>query len=408
MLTSDLLRTRTHKGAVIPRYLDPEDERALERAGQLVAIFSEGVGEERGTLDEAISQVIGHGTDFLIWRGLAKLLEDRSVYETVAAADPIEIRRHVFEASAKLGPIIDDARRDAALTQAANALSITAAECDAGLYADLLERQRMTSHKPIKAQALLHRYNVALAQAVLYRATRLVITLDEEDARKLRYLFQALRFHGLMHRAQRLEGGGHAIEVDGPASLFSQSRKYGLQMAKFLPALLLTTSWRLDAELAWDSAKKHTLYTFTLTPETGLVSHYRARGQWRSDEEVMFEERFAQKMGDAKDAWRLERRGAVLTLDGGEVTIPDYTLISPEGEEVFVEVVGFWRREYLERRMAQLALLREPPLILLVGERLKTDRAKLEALPAQVVFYKGVIHVERVLEAAQHALHSER
>ena len=44
---------------------------------------------------------------------------------------------------------------------------------------------------------------------------------------------------------------GYVFHIDGPLSLFSATNKYGLQMALFLPTLLLCRDFRLDAELRW-------------------------------------------------------------------------------------------------------------------------------------------------------------
>ena len=46
--------------------------------------------------------------------------------------------------------------------------------------------------------------------------------------------------------------------VDGPASLFKQTRKYGLQMAMFLPALLRVSRWAMEAVLQRDGPVSYT------------------------------------------------------------------------------------------------------------------------------------------------------
>lgn len=395
MLTSDLLRVRARKKTVTPQYLDPTSPSALEKAGQLTSIFEAHEGDPRAMIDDEVEEAIGHGTDFLIWRGLAKLLYDRSEFETVAEAPPVELRRAVFEASARLGPVTTPELRQQVLAEAAAALEVTPEAVDAGLYADLSDRQRLTSYKKIGAEALLHRYNLALAQAVLYKATRLEVTLRDEDPNRLRYLFQSLKFFRLMHRTWRSEEGWH-IEVDGPASLFKKNRKYGLQMATFLPALALCEDWTLVAELDWQKDRTHEM---TLTSDDGLVSHYQARGQWVSDEEKHFEARFAEL--DTGE-WELERRGTLLELDAGEVLIPDYVLKHADGRVVFVEIIGFWRRSYLERRIEMLDELEGVPLVLVVSEKLNTARARLEDVPPAVVFFKTVILTKKVLAAAEH------
>src|SRR5690554_4065241 len=132
MLTSDLLCVKVSKKAVEgkkskiafvdPEYLDVSSPDALQRAEELVAIFERHLGDAdqntRGALEESLADLVGHGTDFVIWRGLAKLLLDRSEFETVSSVDPDEIRRHVFEASAELGPVTSEAVRHKVLAQA--------------------------------------------------------------------------------------------------------------------------------------------------------------------------------------------------------------------------------------------------------------------------------------------------
>lgn len=396
MLTTDLVRTRVRKGRVKPQYLDTDSEEARAKAAELIDIFERHAGGMRGGVDEAVDEAIGHGTDFLIWRGLAKLLYDRSEFETVASVDPQQIRRAVFEASGELGPVTGAEARTAVLTRAGETLELAPEEIEASLYADLEERQRLVEFKVLEPLELLHRYNLALAQAVLYKASKLTIELGKTDSNMLRYLFQSLKFNRLMHRAERIDGG-YRLEVDGPASLFKRSRKYGLRMATFLPALLLADEWAMRAELDWKGdGPTHEL---VLSHKDGLVSHYKARGQWVAEEERYFEKRFEETETD----WQLERQGSIVDLDDNVVIIPDYVLTHPDGRQVYLEVVGFWRLAYLERRIEMLVDSCDVPLVLVVSERLKTGRKELAEAPAEVVFFKGVILVDKVLGAAEAA-----
>ncbi len=406
MLTSDLVRVRVRKGRVEPMYLDETSADALERAGALIHLFEEGLaaGWELGFLDESVEEMVGHGTDFLLWRGLAKLLYDRSGFEVRAVCDPVALRRAVFERAAAMAyqySVDESDERTAVLEAVAGELGVDSGGIAGSLYADLEARQVMVSFKSLTASELLERYNVALAQAVLFRATRLVITLDAVDSNKLRYLFSAMKFHGLMHSARRTTKkktmGNYEVVIDGPASLFRQNRKYGLQMATFLPALCNLEGWQLRAELQEDSKNRGA--ELLLSSETGLKSHYKMRGQWVSKEEKRFEERFTTVETD----WTLKRQGTALDLADNEVLVSDYVLKSPDGRQVYVEIVGFWRLAYLERRIAMLKSLKKP-LVLVVSERLKADREVFKGGGPQVVFFKGVILVDKVLEAAERAL----
>ncbi len=394
MLTTDLVRTRISEGRVIPEYLDPDQTDALEKAESLVELFSKALeeGAARGEVETAVDRIVGYGTDFRIWRGLAKLLYDRSEFETQAPVDPADIRRSVFQRAAQSEGRRGDEWRRGILKEAARELEIEPHEVESGLYADLDERERLEAFDPLEPRALLHRYNLALAQAVLYRATRLEIELRDLRPNALRYLFQSLKFNRLMHRVRRTDEG-YQLTVDGPASLFNRSRKYGIHMAKFLPALVHLEDWRLRARLDWEDEER----TFEVSSDTGLVSHYSARGQWKADEEKHFETRFDEIDPD----WNLERRGTILDLGDNEVIIPDYVVSHSDGREAYLEIIGFWRLSYLRRRIDALADREGLPLILAVSERLKAGRETLEGSPASVFFFKSVILVDNVVDAAE-------
>lgn len=394
MLTADLLRIRVRKGVVKPQYVEPSPE-VVEAATQLVTIYREGLQRPSGELQAQIDTIVGHGTDFLLWRGLAKLLDDRSEYAPASALDGPEVRRRAFELAFD-GVPVDAARRAEIVATLADEFAVPANEVDAALYADLADRQVLTTFKDIDPEELIARYNLALAQAVFYRARSMNVVLRKPNPDRLRYLMGALKFHGLMHRAAHIDDTLE-VQIDGPASLFKLTRKYGLKMAIFLPALVLLEDWSLTAELEWKGKDR----VFELSSDAGLQSHYKPRGLWRTDEEQWFEQRFEEV---DTDGWTLERRGTLVELRDGEVIVADYVLTAPDGREVAVEIVSFWRGGYLRRRIEMLDSI-DQPFVLVVSERLKADREKLEMdLPLQVVFYKGVILANKVIEAAEAAL----
>ncbi len=397
MLTSDLLRVKRRKGKISPRYLDVEEEEARERARAMVEIFDSHLGKPRGIIDEKVERAIGHGTDFLIWRGLAKLLYDRSEFGVESPKDPQVVREVVFRHAAEAGNPDDGEQRRAVLSAAGRELEMDVEACERALYADLEERQVLEEFRSLEPLELLNRYNVALAQAVLYRANSMTVRLGAQDSNRLRLLFQMLKFHRLMHTTER-EGDGFVITLDGPGSLFKKGRKYGLEMAKFLPSLLHLSGWSMEAEVEWSGRD----FQFELSEEDGLIPHGRARGQWVAEEEKWFEERFDDK---TPEGWQLERRGEIVKLSDNEVLITDYVVRTADGAEVWLEIVGFWRISYLRRRLKMLRDMElETPVVLVVSERLKADRKALDDAPAEVVFFKGVILHDRVVEAVEAAL----
>jgi len=403
MLTADLLRARTYKGEVRPVYLDATDPEHREIASDLIALVSAHVGRVRGQIEDALADLVGEGTDYLLHRGLAKLLFDRCEFEVDASCDPVELRRQVFERAAQSHPValvpgdlVHTVTRADVIAEVAQALGLDAEQAERALYADLERAHVLRRFDAIGPEALLHRYNLALAQAVLLRASSLTVTIGPGDPARYRQLFRYIKFYRLMHTVQGDRERGYTIVLDGPVSMFQLSSKYGLQMADFLPALVLCQDWTLRAELVWGKVRRPA--HFCLSHESGLCSHYPDQGVYVTDEERWFVERFE----STKTPWALQKRTEIIDLDGRGVLIPDFVLCHREdGREALLEIVGFWRRGYLEARLEVLKAHGPRNLILAVSKRLRGSEDDLAEVPGEVFFFKDVILTKEVIERAE-------
>ena len=378
MLTGNLVRVRYSKSKVIPMYLDPTNPDLLETAENLLLIFRDGVGRSRGELEEEIQTLLGEGPPLsnIAQQGLAKVLEDRAEFEVVSEAHPEELRRVVFTLAAEQRRSLRSAgyrapfRRDKALAEAAEQLKLTPDQVAAGLFADLKDENRMLGFDDLSPERLIQRYNVALAQAVLLKATLVTIRLRQEPPDRLRRLFRRLKFHRLLHRVEGSPAQGHVIQIDGPMSLFTSTTKYGLQLALMLPAILQCREFELEAELRW--GPKREPRSFNLSHRDGLVSHYRDADSYVPAEVRGFEERFRQ----IAPRWDLAESSDLFELGGEGVWVPDYRLTHrDDGRTVFVEVVGFWKTAALERLLRTLPRHGPPLWLLSVKEKLKVDQA---------------------------------
>src|SRR5262249_49193758 len=144
---------------------------------------------------------------------------------------------------------------------------------------------------------------------------------------------------------------GFTIRVDGPASLFQQTTRYGLQLAMLLPALLHVTRWRLVAHLKPRLRPNGApgANRFSLDSSCGLVSHYPRAGPYDS----LLEEWLVAAWPAGKPEWRLEREVEPVPVPGS-VMIPDFRLVHPDGSSFLLEIVGFWRPEYLRKKAWQV------------------------------------------------------
>jgi hypothetical protein len=69
------------------------------------------------------------------------------------------------------------------------------------------------------------------------------------------------------------------------------------------------------------------------------------------------EEKFARKfLGlSAGLGWKLVREPDPLIVSGGRAFIPDFLFVKPGRKKVYLEIVGFWTPDYLERKFQKLA-----------------------------------------------------
>jgi predicted nuclease of restriction endonuclease-like RecB superfamily len=384
MLTGDLIRVRTQKSALLPRFLDPTDEAVLEDARWLVALVQDGVlrAETRGALEDAVASEAQVRPDHKALKGLAKVLFDRAEFDIEAPIDPSTLRLQVFKAAAESGPLalhpdpLGRVTADDVLARLAEQLDLTPEQIRAGLYADRKQEHRIIECTLLDGaftpEALVRRYNTALVQSVLLKATDVTVTLPDPPAARVRQLLRYVKFHQLCFKAERTEAG-LVLTIDGPISVLSRSTRYGLKLATFFPAVLLNDRWALDARIQWHKRGRKTL---SLDEGSGLVSHYRDRGGYTTREATWFRERF-----EALDcAWTLEEGAEPIDLGGRAIVMPDFTFRHPDGRVGHLEIVGTWRRAYLERRLSLLERYGPGNLVLAVSNKLVAEPSDVEAL----------------------------
>jgi predicted nuclease of restriction endonuclease-like RecB superfamily len=389
MLTGKLVRVRYARNRIVPHYIDASDPGWLEVAGRLLELFRGQEGKTRGQLEDDVRETFGDSPAQLVHQGLAKLLEDRCEFEVVSGVPPEQLREEVFAAAARhrlSPPPAGDAEaairhgfdRDAVLREVADRLGLTAEAIDRELFADLKSEQRLVRFKDTTAERLLQRYNVALAQAVLLRSSRVQLTVRGEPPQRYRQLMRLIKFHRLICDIERLDDDSYRLRLDGPLSLFSATSKYGLQLALFLPAVLRCRDFELEAELLWGARRQPK--QFAVTPRDGLVSHLPDAGMYVPPELRGFVELFRKRV----EGWDIAEETRVLPLGDG-FWVPDFRLVHrTSGREVYLEVLGFWRRSSAERHLGRLRQFARVPFLLAVSELLHIEDAELEGLPAGI------------------------
>lgn len=400
MLPGELLQSRVRGNQIVPKRLELS-QRTLSMAKDIIAIFETCQGQKLSVLNEQLTILEGEATDYRIKRGLAHLLmSDATTFETRSPVEPELLRERAFALAADLAP--GEETRHRVVSEVAAALSrelkrsIEPSEVEAGLYADLAENQIMAQFQAPAPEALVHRFNLAQAQGVLYRAKEVVITAYRNDPGEYKNLFKYLKLFGLMAYIEGDPDHGFTITIDGPASILSNTTRYGIDLAKFLPALLHVSRWSLRASIVarpLDQWRGGAL-EFTLEAGDGLVSHYKRGKVFDS----ILEESLSKRWAALKSQWRLEREVELVPIPGS-VMIPGFRLVHPDGRAFLVEIVGYWRPEYLKKKFAQVRQAGRDDLILAVSERLNLETSGVDVgnAPGKVVWFKGKVEPKDVL-----------
>jgi len=389
MLTGDLVRARVQKKELRPSLVDPENEKVQERAHAVFAVYQAGLesGANRGALKAGVDEVLGDGIDHKLVRGLAKVLSDASEFTSGPPVPAPELRARLFE-MASAAPSRAFARQ--VYAEVAQELGLAPEEVQRLLYADRKQEQVLIKLGARDVHWLLNRYNVALVQALLLRCQELEVRLAAPSPERVRQLFRFVKFHGLMHRLEKAEGG-ISVTLDGPASLLRLSTRYGMSLANWFPALLLQECpWELEATVHW--GKRNLRKHLALDSSLGLVSHYRDTGAYTTQTETWFQERFEALETD----WTLSRDGVPLDIGDNQVVVPDFTF-TRGGKVAYLEIVGFWRRSWLSSRMKLLKRGGPENLVMAVSTKLAGTKEALSKFPGRVVYFKEVVPPKDVL-----------
>ena len=337
MLTSEQSIVEYRAGRVVPDRLTQNTHRHyVEYAERMLAVYREGLGLQRRELHRQIEGIFAEEPDCPVRRieAFCKLFDDASVFQTDPAGKAAKLRMEVFSRAARLHPLVQlpdqlfEHDETKAKSQLAQELATPWDEIEQSLYVDVMAYQQLEQFTGYPdAAAFLSRYNVAQLQACLYRAESVTVTATQDLKTIIRYA----KLAKLLHEITRLGPSKYCIIFSGPASVLRETRRYGVNFARFLPALLACKGWSMEAVLQtpWKTSAK-----LVISDADRFTSHLPPPEEFDS----ALEESFAKKFGPMRDSWQLIREGDILH-EHQKTFIPDFTFRHEDGTEVFLEGV---------------------------------------------------------------------
>ena len=294
------------------------------------------------------------------------------------AVPPARAREMVFVEAART-----TAAADAVLSSVAASLGVSTGDLRDSLFADLPgERLVAAPPRPLSPAALALRTNLAIVQALLFRATSVIIEANGNT----RALVRHSKLRGLICTvARHPKPPDSMLELSGPFALFRHTRLYGHALGELVPLLAWCPRFRLRAECVLEGRR------LTLVLATGDPI-FPADEPRRYDSRI--EEHFARDFRRVAPDWDVLREPEPVPA-GGTLIFPDFALHHRRdaGRRWLLEIVGFWTSDYLARKLAQYRSAHLSNLILCVDE----DRNCTEGdLPAKAL----VVRFRRRVDAA--------
>jgi uncharacterized protein len=423
MLTADLIRPRVRiqGNEIMTQPLSHKDPSGLRTAAELIQLFQAHLNRPRRELEAAREDYEGDRLDYPILRGFAKVLSDAATFANEPPVDPADLRAALLTLAAERGPVVahpdllNPSIREGIISEVAESFGLTPAGVENALYADLPEEQLLVALGPEwTEQELVERYNLELARGLLYWASEMRLTVQG----RYKDLFKYLKLFKLMHIIRVLPKGGYAITVDGPLSPFVQATlRYGFQMAKFLPGLMLCPGWTMEADVhvPWRQAvsrppgpngvqgatTKPAALSYRLDHRTELRSHYTASTAYDSLLEQDFAAEFEAKFGGAERKWVITREDEIIPV-GDSVLIPDFSFTHiRDGRRALVELAGFWHPEYLRRKAWKLRQAGRLDVVLVAYQSVNTTPETWADVPGEVLLFASKPVIKDVLEAVE-------
>jgi predicted nuclease of restriction endonuclease-like RecB superfamily len=394
MLTSEQSIVEFRSGQAFPdRLTQSTHSHYIDYAERVLSIYANGSNKQRRQLHKQVEKLFIDEADCPVRRiaAFCKLLDDKSTYHTDPDGNAAKLRLKVFSKAAKCHPLVNvkdqlfEHDENDTKQKIAKELDSTWDEIEQDLYSDVIEFQQLIEFEGYdRAAAFLSRYNVAQLQASLYKAETLKIWASDDFKTILRYA----KLARLLHEIKRTGPSKYEITLSGPASVLHETRRYGVNFARFLPALLACKNWKMSAivKTPWKTTAE-----LNLSDKAGFSSHLPQPDEFDSS----VEEAFAKKFGTERDGWQLIREGEILHKN--QMTfVPDFVFRHKDGREVLMEIIGFWTPEYLAHRRETLRKFYKHNILLAIPESsLKVDAD----ITKNVVPYKKALLLKPVLDA---------
>ncbi len=392
-------------------FLDPREPATIGKISSMIRELRAFDGERAAEALEAVAEMMRADRteeDRRLRAELIRSVPASRVIDLPAGLDPEDIRTELFRTAWEMhfvageeGDLFSAGRNDVLLA-AASGLHLDPELLIEAMFADTPGEHRLAftpeeaADAPLEALRSINRERLRRLLRGALGLTLRVPARGDGSASWVPLLWGAKRL-GLM--IEPIDAGGSLLlRIEGPHALFARTTMYGNRLFDFALLVLRHAGrdWSLRADLvARDARRDGTIRDITLDAASipFFANEQAGPGEMlRSEDEEAFRKYFTKHAPDAE----LVYEGALIPLADGKrksFMVPDFVIRAPDAPaEILVEIVGFWRKEYLQKKLEKIRLLGNRRLALFVNATLSVTREELEAPDfdrVRVYFYSG-------------------
>ncbi|MBN1214475.1 MAG: DUF790 family protein [Candidatus Lokiarchaeota archaeon] len=373
MFSKNLLSYYTRKGYIHLKYLDKFD-----LAEEILSIFKKCKNKSYKEIKDKLRLFEKGKNDYKIVRALTGLLLRKSEFIPNTALNSKIIREKLFD----FGFVIDDYQRNKIVTKIATEFNVSENTIEDAFFADLPQEQILNKFEldEVTPEDLIKNYNSSLTQTLLFYASEISIIIEDN----FQQVFRMINYFGLMYQINNKK-----IKINGPASLFKNTMKYGKNLAKLLGFIIVNEKWSIEAKIQMKKYNENKIFSFNLNSKDNVLFPCIKKIENTFDSEI--EKQFFNDFKIFATEWKIKREPTYIKA-GNYVIIPDFGFYK-NGIELYLEIVGFWTPEYIEKKIKKFNQSKTK-IIVALNQKLKCSS---KDFPGDVIFYKDRIPMKKIL-----------
>jgi predicted nuclease of restriction endonuclease-like RecB superfamily len=234
-------------------------------------------------------------------------------------------------------------------------------------------------------------YNYEILETLLYNSDTVALTITGKSlGATARALLKYTKRYGVLVDLESISSGLRAT-IAGPRVFFGRASSFGWNITQVISDILQDApNLEIGLEsISIDVILRDRKYEVQLDSESipFLLPPFSTRASEAFLDSKVEKQFYWSWYNNKFRGWDVIREPEVFIF-GSTLIIPDFALVRGE-DRVLVEIIGYWRDEYTQKKRAQLELLKQQGLqhmILLVDTK---HRKAFSSSPYPVVFYRA-------------------